>query len=79
MGKIYLILRNNYVINRVVGEPVQVEKGTTIMEDIDQSINIGDWYEAPEDVFYRPVTKPNDVKLPKDIEHIWDAGISEEI
>jgi hypothetical protein len=68
---IYLIIKNNYVINRVLGEPVEHD-GDTLLPDTNESISIGDWYEESEGVFYRPQSKPQDPNLPEEIAHIWD-------
>jgi hypothetical protein len=31
-----------------------------IIEDVNECIYIGDWYEASEDIFYRPIGVPVD-------------------
>jgi hypothetical protein len=73
---IYLILKNNYVINRVLGEPIEHE-GDTTLPDTNESISIGDWYEEGEEVFYRPQSKPQDPNLPEQISHLWDVPTEE--
>lgn len=52
--KIIVQITSNYVTNRiVVGDDYVLAENER--EDIDQCIGIGDWYEASEGVFYRPV------------------------
>lgn len=74
--RIFLIIRNNYVINRIVLEDpegyVYPYPHDSIIEDVDQSIHVGAWYEESEDIFYMPFTKPNDPNLPEELEHIWE-------
>ena len=69
--QIYLVIKNNYVINRTVGIP-PTEEGQEIVEDVKQEIHIGSWYEKDEGVFYFPFTKPDDPNLPEEIQHLWD-------
>jgi hypothetical protein len=62
------IVKDNYVINRVL---VPEEDASTYvypfphdLQVIDEQmlVYIGDWYEQPEDIFYRPIEKiPPDV------------------
>jgi len=64
MSKQYLVMRSNYVIGIITWD------GTTpynypdpydqLIEDIWEYVNIGDWYESAEGVFYRPMTTPPD-------------------
>jgi len=62
--KTWLIMRSNYVINVIYWDGVTPysypEPHDEIREDATESINIGDWYEPSENVFYRPVTTPPD-------------------
>lgn len=64
MEKIWLIIKNNYVINKVVwdGETDWTYPGEhdLIIEDVNQNIGIGDWYEEVEGLFYRPMGIPPD-------------------
>lgn len=71
MDSIYLLIKQGYVINRTIGIPPTAE-GEIVMEDVDQSIHIGAWYEEAEGVFYMPFTKPDDPNLPEEIQHLWD-------
>lgn len=56
---IYVIIKDNYVIDRVVADSefVYPLPHNLIVEDVYMNINIGDWYEESEDIFYRPITK----------------------
>lgn len=64
---IYVILRDNYVVNRIVADAMPTEyphPHDLILEDVDTNIYIGDWYEEAEGLFYRPVTgTPPDVPI----------------
>lgn len=63
--KLWLIIRQNYVINKVVwdGETPWTYPAPhdLILEDKDGNAGIGDWYEATEGIFYRPLSTPPDV------------------
>jgi len=60
---ILCIVKNNYVIDRIVIEPENLETYNYplphdfVIEDVDLTIFIGDWYEESEDIFYRPIGK----------------------
>ena len=60
----WLVMRNNYVINVIFWDGVTPysypEPYDELREDSSESINIGDWYEPTENVFYRPLTTPPD-------------------
>lgn len=64
MKRYWLIIKNNYVINRVIwdGETDWTYPGEhdLIIEDVDQNLSIGDWYEEEESLFYRPLGIPPD-------------------
>lgn len=64
MERIWLILKNNYVIDRVVwdGETdwTYSREHDSIIEDTEQNVGIGDWYEELEGLFYRPIGIPLD-------------------
>jgi hypothetical protein len=55
---IYVVIKGNYVIDRILTDetPAYPHSHDLIIEDIDQNIHIGDWYEEAENIFYRPVT-----------------------
>jgi len=56
---IYVILRGGYVVNRIVADAMPTDyphPHDLILEDTDMNIYIGDWYEAAEGIFYRPIT-----------------------
>jgi hypothetical protein len=55
---IYVVIKGNYVIDRILADepPAYPHPHDLVMEDVDMNIHIGDWYEAPEDIFYRPIT-----------------------
>lgn len=68
---IYVIIKDNYVVNRIVSDSVPVDypfPHDKIIEDIDQCLFIGDWYEESEDFFYRPIGIPAD--LPDELKPI---------
>jgi len=62
--KRWAILKSNYVIDVIMWDgvtPYQYPFPYDIMmEDTTYSIGIGDWYEASEGVFYRPLSIPPD-------------------
>ena len=60
---IYVILRGGYVVNRIVADAMPTDyphPHDFILEDVDTNIYIGDWYEAAEGIFYRPIGVPVD-------------------
>ena len=64
MERYYLIIRDNWVVNRFVndtefdwGHPLEMGY---IIEDVNGSVSIGDWYEESENIFYRPLSIPPD-------------------
>ena len=71
---VYLIIKSNYVINRIQWDGVtQIDHGgDTAIEDIGENVCIGDWYEEAEGVFYGPRSKPNDDAMPEELNTIWD-------
>lgn len=61
---IQVIIKNNYVIDRIVADSdfVYPFPHDLMIEDSDTNIYIGDWYEEEEGIFYRPVNAiPPDV------------------
>ena len=54
---VYAIIKDNYVIARVVGEEgyVYPRPHDIQVEDPEGYIYVGDWYEEVEDIFYRPI------------------------
>jgi len=54
---IYAILKDGYVINRILADetPVYPFPHDYIYEDVEGITYIGDWYEESEGLFYRPV------------------------
>ncbi len=59
MEKYWLIIKDNYVINRVVSEN-QPNSELLVVEDINWNVSIGDWYESSEGIFYKPLSTPPD-------------------
>lgn len=60
---IYCIIRGGYVVNRIVADAMPADyphPHDLIVEDMDTCLHIGDWYEASEDIFYRPIGVPVD-------------------
>lgn len=72
MEKYWLIIKNGYVVNKVVWDGVSNWSyplpHDLIIEDINENIGIGDWYEEDEGIFYRPLSKPPD--FPDELMHI---------
>jgi hypothetical protein len=66
MSKILLVVHNNYVVNRIVVNDEDFDNYVYplshdfTIEDTNSNIYIGDWYEASEGLFYRPIGTPND-------------------
>ena len=54
---IYAIVKDNYVIARIVGEVGYIYPHPHDFQIADEEGNshIGDWYEEAEDMFYRPI------------------------
>jgi hypothetical protein len=54
---IYAIVKDNYVIDRIIADEgyVYPYPHDFMKEDEEGHIYIGDWYEEAEDLFYRPV------------------------
>lgn len=66
MDKIYVVIKSNYVIDRIYWNPQTYPdyqypfEHDLFLEDINQNINIGDWYDSAEGIFYRPLSTPPD-------------------
>jgi hypothetical protein len=67
MEKTYAYIKQNYVIDRV---SVDLDlypdffypfSHDFVVEDIHNNVNPGDWYEASEGIFYRPLSTPPDL------------------
>ena len=60
----WFIIKSNYVIDYVVWDGVTPwtypYPYDLIKEDLNPGPGVGDWYEASEDIFYRPLTTPPD-------------------
>ena len=71
---IYLIIKNNYVTNRILWDGVQDIKhdGDLIKPDKQENVCIGDWYEEAEDIFYGPRSMPKDDTMPEELNTIYD-------
>jgi hypothetical protein len=71
---IYLIIKSNYVTNRIQWDGIEEiqHDGDLILQDKMENVCIGDWYEEAEDVFYGPRSKPNDDAMPEELNTIWD-------
>ena len=60
---IFCIIRDGYVVNRIVADAMPTDyphPHDLIVEDVDTCVHIGDWYEAGEGIFYRPIGVPVD-------------------
>jgi hypothetical protein len=57
----WFVMKDNYVINYIVWDGITPYtypfEHDYLLEDIDGLGGIGDWYEASEAIFYRPVGK----------------------
>lgn len=57
----YAIIKAGYVLNVVEWDPVNAPDWTypfthdSVVLDANGNAGIGDWYEAAEDIFYRPI------------------------
>jgi hypothetical protein len=64
MKKIWCVLKDNWVIDRVLWDGITPWEYPSpydiIIEDTDESLAIGDWYEQVEGIFYRPLKTPPD-------------------
>jgi len=60
----WLVIKNNYVIAVVEWDGVTSYSypypHDSMMEDKNIIVNIGDWYETSEGIFYRPLKTPPD-------------------
>jgi hypothetical protein len=67
MEKQYAIIKQNYVIDKITWDQqmypdyVYFFSYDSMIEDINENINIGDWYESSEKIFYRPLSTPPDL------------------
>lgn len=72
MEKRWAIIKGGYVIQVVIWDDVAnpewvyPEEHDTIVHDASEYTSIGDWYEASEAVFYRPLSTPPD--MPKELQ-----------
>lgn len=68
MGQRYwAVIRNGYVIERIIWDGISnwqyPHPHDFLIEDKDENLGIGDWYEESENIFYRPIGIPVDVPL----------------
>ena len=75
---IQVIIKDNYVIDRIVADSdfVYPFPHDLMIEDTDTNIHIGDWYEESEGIFYRPVNAippdvPDELKPQEEPEEEW--------
>lgn len=70
----WVIIKDNYVINTIIWDGVSDYKypgpHDHMIEDVEQNIGIGMWYEEAEDNFYMPINKPPDI--PEELEYLWE-------
>jgi hypothetical protein len=70
-NRYYAVLKQNYVIDIIDNQSYSAEHDVII--ETDGNVNIGDWYEEAEGIFYRPINAlPPDVPeelqpLPPDV------------
>lgn len=64
MNKKWAVLKSNYVVDLIMWDGVTPYTHPfpydTMIEDPDYVVGLGDWYEASENVFYRPLSTPPD-------------------
>jgi hypothetical protein len=64
MERYWVILKGGYVIDKVIwdGETnwTYPFSHDSIIEDIENNVSIGDWWEEEEGIFYRPLSIPPD-------------------
>lgn len=60
MEKYWAIIKEHYVINRVVSVD-QPSSEHLVIEDTNWNVSIGDWYEEAEGIFYKPLSTPSDI------------------
>lgn len=69
----WVAIKDNYVINAFIWDGVTEynypDPYDLIMEDVDQNIGIGMWYEENENNFYQPIHKPLD--MPKELDYLY--------
>lgn len=57
--KVVCVIKDNYVINRVVVDTdvpyTYPSPHDHIIDDTNYQFGIGDWYEEAENIFYRPI------------------------
>jgi len=62
--KRWAVIKSNYVINIVMWDGVTSWQYPGdydyMIEENTENVGYGDWYEAPEGVFYRPLSSPPD-------------------
>lgn len=69
MEKHWAVIRGGYVIQVVLWDDQAnpdwsyQEPHDTIVHDPEARAGIGDWYEATEGIFYRPLSAPPDLPL----------------
>jgi hypothetical protein len=60
----WLIIKDNYVINAIIWDGITQyqypEPYDKMIEDVEQKVNIGMWYEENENIFYNPTGVPID-------------------
>ena len=67
MEKQYAIVKQNYVIDKITWDQqmypdyVYFFSYDSMIEDINENVGIGDWYESSEGIFYRPLSTPPDL------------------
>jgi hypothetical protein len=54
---IYVIIKSNYVIDRIIADAgfVYPHPHDFMLQDTELNLHIGDWYEESEGIFYRPI------------------------
>lgn len=64
MERYWLVIKDGYVINRVTWDGitnwVYPFPHDLVIEDINNNVGIGDWYDEAEGIFYKPLSIPPD-------------------
>jgi len=70
----WVVIKDNYVINAFIWDGVTEytypDAHDKIIEDVEQNVGIGMWYEESEGNFYQPISKPAD--LPSELDYIFE-------
>lgn len=64
MERYWLVIKDGYVINRVTWDGITNWEypfpHDLVIEDINNNVGIGDWYDEADGIFYKPLSIPPD-------------------